>query len=93
VIENAPAMSACEAMMAARVAMTTRGIWAEIVQDEGREDDEAPGGPDGLLSEVPHVRIERFGPGDRQEDRAEDEDTESGVGGQQVQAFEGVEGP
>ena len=34
----------------------------EVVQDEGWKDDEAPGGADGLLAEVAHVRVERFGP-------------------------------
>jgi hypothetical protein len=47
-----------------------------------REDDEAPGGADRLLAEVAHVRVERFSPGDRKEDRAEDQDAQAGVGDQ-----------
>ena len=46
----------------------------EVVQDEGGEDDETPSRADRLLAEVAHVRVERFGPRHREEDRAEDQD-------------------
>ena len=64
----------------------------EVIQDEGREDDEAPAGSDRLLAEVTHVRIEGFGSRDREEDRAGDNYRQPGMIDEEADGFQGIEG-
>ena len=68
------------------------GTLAEVVQDEGGEDDEVPARTDRLLAEVSHVGVEGFGTGHREEDGAEDEHAKARLGVEETDGLERVEG-
>ena len=50
------------------------GALAEIVQNQGRKGDQEPDQLDGPFAEMAHVCIDRLCPGNRQEDRAQDDE-------------------
>jgi hypothetical protein len=61
---------------AAGVALVAQdeGALAHVVEDAGGEDDQQPGAPDRRAAEVPHVRVQRLGPGHGQDDGGQGEE-------------------
>ena len=58
---------------AGRVAQD-QGALAQVIQDAGGEDDQQPGAPDRRAAEVSHVRVQRLGSGDGQDDGGQGEE-------------------
>ncbi len=51
----------------------------KVIQDQRGQHERIPGNADGPLTEVPHIRIQRFTPGDGQEDGTEHRDAGESV--------------
>ncbi len=69
------------------------GPLAQVVEHQAREDHEQPRRPDRPFAEVAHVGIERLGPCDGQEGRAQDEEAGDPVRGQELHPRPGAQRP
>jgi hypothetical protein len=63
-----------------------------IIQDQTREDHARPGEPDRPRAEMPHVGIERLGPGHAEEDTAQNNEASVTVRQQIAKPIEGIQG-
>ena len=64
---------------------------AEVVEGEGREDEQEPGAPDRRPAEVAHVRVEGFRAGDGQDDRSHRDERDLQVCREEVEAVRRVQ--
>ncbi len=67
------------------------GPLAQVVQDQAGQHQEHPRRLDRPAAEVPHVRVEGFGPGDGQEHRAQHEEADHAVGQEELDPRPGAE--
>ena len=70
--------------MLARVVEDQRAL-AHVAQDAGREHEQQPRAGDRRAPEVPHVRVQRLGAGDREHDRGQREERDREVVEEEVQ--------
>ena len=64
---------------------------AEVIENQGREDDEVPARTNRFLSEVTHVCVKRFGARNRKEDGAEDDHAKAGIFHKEADGHERIE--
>src|SRR5438552_369266 len=60
------------------------GGLTEVVEEERGKHEREPADADRLLAEVAHVGVERLAPGEREEDRTEDEEPRERIGEQEI---------
>ena len=73
---------------AGRVAQD-QGALSQVAQDAGGEDEDQPGARDRRAAEVPHVRVQRLGAGDREHDRGQREERDPEMAEEEAQRVAG----